>query len=180
MTLKEAYKAMFEKSPIECLGIDYERIEAAGWENSPKTDKPTPFVKLRDRSGHSYTVAEPRAVKLIRHCVICNERIEGYGCDPSPVFEGGEAKCCWKCFGDIVLPKRAEGKSNEIRECSFCHEKYVGYGYPAHPFSDGVVCYSCGDRYLRPIWRATEAGDNERKERLIAETRALLVEARVV
>jgi len=41
-------------------------------------------------------------------CIICNNIIEGYGNNPTPIKEVSEGKACNKCYAEIILPARFE------------------------------------------------------------------------
>ncbi len=109
MTLKEVFSIMKRHAPVECKGIDYNRITKVGWELNPKTNELSPYVELEDSSLHSYTFADPQQVYEIQYCFFCGGKIKGKGCDASPIYEG---RCCISCYNEIIMP----AKLDKLRE----------------------------------------------------------------
>ena len=64
MTLREADEAAAKHLPIESGGIVYVRILEIGYKYTDNGAR-VPFVRLKDKSGHSITDADPVRCKIV-------------------------------------------------------------------------------------------------------------------
>lgn len=63
MTLKEAAEAAMMRVQVVHQGVTYERITQIGYKYGDDGSQ-TPYVRLRDRWGHSFTDASPQQCKV--------------------------------------------------------------------------------------------------------------------
>lgn len=66
MTLREADEAAAKHLPIESGGIVYVRILEIGYKYTENGAR-VPFVRLKDKSGHSITDADPVRCKIVEN-----------------------------------------------------------------------------------------------------------------
>lgn len=66
MTLREADEAGAKHLPIESGGIVYVRILEIGYKYTENGAR-VPFVRLKDKSGHSITDADPIRCKIVEN-----------------------------------------------------------------------------------------------------------------
>jgi len=64
VTLREADEAAAKHLPIESGGIVYVRILEIGYKYTENGAR-VPFVRLKDKSGHSITDADPVRCKIV-------------------------------------------------------------------------------------------------------------------
>jgi len=64
VTLREADEAAAKHLPIESGGIVYVRILEIGYKYTDNGAR-VPFVRLKDKSGHSITDADPVRCKIV-------------------------------------------------------------------------------------------------------------------
>lgn len=66
MTLREADEAAAKNLPIESGGIVYVRILEIGYKYTENGVR-VPFVRLKDKCGHSITDADPVRCKIVEN-----------------------------------------------------------------------------------------------------------------
>ena len=63
MTLKEADEIATQRLPVTHHGVTYVRITQIGYKYREDGSK-LPYIRLQDKSGHSFTYASPQQCKV--------------------------------------------------------------------------------------------------------------------